>query len=718
MGDAGQKKPWRDMSTAERECAESEIARFLEEHLATDENPDGILSLPIDPETGEERRLYWHQVQTARRLMRTNPEPIDKRRDSMLAIHDVGTGKTVTAILVLAAVHRLVAQARKKNLPNFVAKKVVIVAPKSLLGMWENAIREWTCTWFHERVLVVRDHKTVKKDMLAHLNNEVIIVSPTMLAAAYKVGVVLQRGTKVRGEPLAGRLANRVNGNGSLVEKHPLFAMLPIPERHSNGKIRPSFATPVALTVIDEVHLNLEPSIWTTAAIQCFTNDSRLVLGLTGTPVRNDPDEVAYAARLLNVSNPDSPKGVPRIKFSDPKTYRTNDGQHEINVGVIEKFRKQCVDRVDKSFVDMPLLVETVVEYDPFVGVGSDGARDKDAILHHNEALRKAKGEPELQEAEDGPKPPVIVVELAGGEETPEPEEVQEKEEELPPPAPAGKKWSEPMGSVFSAMITLGHYELSPVLGLHGAAKFKENDALFQEAIERPSQAMLLIERVMRNRQNEGGHARIAVFAEYVTQLRIVQRYLEGDARFGKLYVLHGQLSDKKRDVELQDFLACERGVLFLTKAGGVGLNLQKGCACMISIGSLPWNAADMEQVIGRVYRIGQKVTVEFIQIVARRSITAAKRGLHEDKGARLSEALKNGNYENFADDKRAWRWTSRMLDYVEELDSAGNYKVTPKYLEALRDHAAGRTSKEPSPVQTPVLPSRMALPRFGAREE
>ena len=702
------------MSTAEREYAEGQIAQFLEEHRATDENPDGILSLPVDPETGEEVRLYWHQVKAARRLLRMNTKPIDRRRASMLAVHDVGTGKTVTAILALAGVHRLVAQARRANPSGPAATKVVIVAPKSLLSMWENAVQEWTCTWFHQRVLVVRDHKIIKADMLKH--NEVIIISPTMLAAAYKRGVMLKADTRnLKGHPLAARLVSREK-NGSPAEKHPLFDMLPRPERRDDGSVRPSFPTPVALTVIDEVHLNLEPSIWNTAAIQCFTNDSRLVLGLTGTPVRNDPNEVAYAARLLNVSDPDRRKGMPGINFSDPETYRTDDGQHEIEVGNIEKFRDLCVDRVDKSFVDMPLLVETVVEYDPFVGVGSDGARDKDAIRLHNEALRKAKGERELQKDEDDPKL-AIVVELAGGEETPEPEEAQEKEEKLPP-APVGKKWSEPMGSVFSAMITLGHYELSPVLGLHGAAKFKENDALFQEAVERPSQAMLLIERVMRNRQNEGGHARIAVFAEYVTQLRIVQRYLEGDARFGKLYLLHGQLSDKKRDVALQDFLACERGVLFLTKAGGVGLNLQKGCACMISIGSLPWNAADMEQVIGRVYRIGQKVTVEFIQIVARRSITAAKRGLHEDKGARLSEALKNGNYENFADGKRAWKWTSRMLDYVEELDSAGNYKVTPKYLEALRDHAAGRTSKEPSPVQTPVLPSRMALPRFGSREE
>ena len=148
--DGGEQKPWRDMSAAERAHAEAQIAQFLEEHRATTENPDGILSPPVNPETGEEAQLYWHQVQAALRLMRMDSKEVDKRHASMLAVHDVGTGKTVTAILVLAAVHRLVAQARRNSSPselgkprNPAATKIVIIAPKSLLTMWETMLKEW-----------------------------------------------------------------------------------------------------------------------------------------------------------------------------------------------------------------------------------------------------------------------------------------------------------------------------------------------------------------------------------------------------------------------------------------------------------------------------------------------------------------------------------------------------------------------------------------------
>ena len=326
------------MSAAEREYAEGEITQFLEKHRATDENPDGILSLPVNPATGEEQRPYWHQVRAALRLVRTircdeddaleATKPMDKCRASMLAVHDVGTGKTIMAILVLAAVHRLVARERRENpLRPPKATQVVIVAPKSLLSMWENAVKDWTCSWFHQRVLVVRDHKTVSK----HPTSEVIIISPTMLAAAFMIGVMLNpRIKKVRGRPLAERLLDRTNKVGTPIKAHPLFAMLPKPVPRDDGKIRPSFDTPVALTMIDEVHLNLEPASWNTGAIQCFTNASRLVLGLTGTPVRNDPNEVAYTARLLNVRDPDKRKGVPRTDFSRPSFYQTNDGLNNI----------------------------------------------------------------------------------------------------------------------------------------------------------------------------------------------------------------------------------------------------------------------------------------------------------------------------------------------------------------------------------------------------
>lgn len=711
------------MSKEEQERATSEIARFLAMHRATGENPGGILSPPTDPGTDEEVRLYWHQVQAARRLMdmdsRTTREgestkPIDRRRASMLAIHEVGTGKTVTAILALAAVHRRVAEARTNHAhdpvryPPPAATKMVIIAPKTLLSMWEASVKQWTCTSFHKHVLVVREQAGATEQALGAA--EVIIVSASALAAAFKVCAKPKPNShKSKGQSLMRRVTYTPSA-------HPLFALLPemVTTTTADGRpvVKASKATPVALTVVDEVHLFLEPSNWTNAAIQQVTTNSRLALGLTGTPVRNDAREIAYLGTLLCVRDPDRKKAKEDwLRFQSVDHYSVEGDPAQIADGAFQAFHAKFVDRVDKSHVDLPRLVSTLVEYDPFVGVDPDGECDADVIERHNRVLRRAKGERTSVPAHDlaPPVPP-----LASPREA---DEADEDGEDLPPAAPGDTAWSESQRATFSAMITLGHYELSPVLAEHGAMAFQAADgALYERATQRPSQAMLLIERVMRDRQ-DNGHARIAVFAESTTQLQIVMRHVERDARFGRLYLFDGRLGDKAQDRMLREFLVCDRGVLFLTKAGGVGINLQTGCACMIAVGSLPWNATDMEQAVGRVYRIGQTRDVEFIQLVARRSISAAKLGLHDDKRLRLSEAAKNNNYANFADNDRAWKWTRRMLDYVAELDRAGNYKVTSTYARTIRDKFNGnkrqRGESAISVPQKPVLPSRMALPSF-----
>jgi len=266
-------------------------------------------------------------------------------------------------------------------------------------------------------------------------------------------------------------------------------------------------------------------------------------------------------------------------------------------------------------------------------------------------------------------------------------------------------------------MIKMGHYEFHSLLGDKGAQAFEQDDALYQQATARPSQAMLLIERVIKDRQ-ANGHVRIAVFAELSTQLELLRRHFEAKPGFGELFMFTGQLNEKQRAVMVKDFLSCAKGVIFLTKAGGIGINLQHGCEVLLSVGSLPWNATDIKQAVGRVYRINQQRPVQFIQLVARRSITAAKLRLHEDKDLRLARVAEDLNYENFADNSTAWKWTTTMLDYVTDLDVAGNYKVTTEYVAKLQEYkrkrALGEDVKDIRSVR-PVLPSRVALPSFVA---
>ncbi len=62
--------------------------------------------------------------------------------------------------------------------------------------------------------------------------------------------------------------------------------------------------------------------------------------------------------------------------------------------------------------------------------------------------------------------------------------------------------------------------------------------------------------------------------------------------------------------------------VMFLTDAGGVGLNLQRAASACINL-ELPWNPAVLEQRIGRIYRLGQKQPIDVFNLVSEGSIEA-----------------------------------------------------------------------------------------------
>ena len=55
--------------------------------------------------------------------------------------------------------------------------------------------------------------------------------------------------------------------------------------------------------------------------------------------------------------------------------------------------------------------------------------------------------------------------------------------------------------------------------------------------------------------------------------------------------------------------------MLFTSDAGGVGLNLQRAANCVVNL-ELPWNPAVLEQRIGRIYRIGQKLPIDVYNLV------------------------------------------------------------------------------------------------------
>jgi superfamily II DNA or RNA helicase len=92
----------------------------------------------------------------------------------------------------------------------------------------------------------------------------------------------------------------------------------------------------------------------------------------------------------------------------------------------------------------------------------------------------------------------------------------------------------------------------------------------------------------------------------------------EHDLRAGFFTGAEGQRRRTQNIVEFHDDPRFR--LLFASDAGGVGLNLQHASNCVINL-ELPWNPAVLEQRIGRVYRLGQKLPIDAYNLVCEQGI-------------------------------------------------------------------------------------------------
>ena len=116
----------------------------------------------------------------------------------------------------------------------------------------------------------------------------------------------------------------------------------------------------------------------------------------------------------------------------------------------------------------------------------------------------------------------------------------------------------------------------------------------------------------------DGGTAKIVVFSEWERMMRLVA--LELDGRGIRYEFLHGGVPAQKRSELIEHFTNGSDCRIFLsTDAGSTGLNLQ-AASLLINL-DLPWNPAVLEQRIGRIYRLGQEVPVQVLNLVSKGSI-------------------------------------------------------------------------------------------------
>jgi hypothetical protein len=137
--------------------------------------------------------------------------------------------------------------------------------------------------------------------------------------------------------------------------------------------------------------------------------------------------------------------------------------------------------------------------------------------------------------------------------------------------------------------------------------------------------------------------------------------------------------------------------VMFLSDAGGVGLNLQRAASACINL-ELPWNPAVLEQRIGRIYRLGQKRPIDVYNLVTEEGIEGRIARLLGQKKAVFS-TLFDGTSEQVLFDGQ-----TSFLEGVKKLVDA--VPVPPA---ALNDEITEAATPSPEPADTAVAAPQQA---------
>jgi superfamily II DNA or RNA helicase len=133
-----------------------------------------------------------------------------------------------------------------------------------------------------------------------------------------------------------------------------------------------------------------------------------------------------------------------------------------------------------------------------------------------------------------------------------------------------------------------------------------------------------------------GQGRKVVVFSQWRNMLRLAEWAVRDLlAEQGKRAVFFtGAESAAQRDRAVQALHDdASVAVMFLSDAGGVGLNLQRAASCCINL-ELPWNPAVLEQRIGRIHRLGQGLPIDIYNLVGEDGIEGRIAQLLASKGA------------------------------------------------------------------------------------
>jgi superfamily II DNA or RNA helicase len=198
---------------------------------------------------------------------------------------------------------------------------------------------------------------------------------------------------------------------------------------------------------------------------------------------------------------------------------------------------------------------------------------------------------------------------------------------------------------------------------------------------------------------------KVVVFSQWRAMIRLAAfsvRDVLADAGLRAAYFT-GAESAKMRERGIVDFHdEDDVRVMFLTDAGGVGLNLQRAASSCIHL-ELPWNPAVLEQRVGRIYRLGQRAPVDVYALVTEDSIESRIAGLVSNKKA-LFKAVFDGTSDEIEFENQA-----SFLEGVAKLVEP--VAVPPS--EELEEELEVPLAEEPAAPVEPVVEPALAIERL-----
>lgn len=172
---------------------------------------------------------------------------------------------------------------------------------------------------------------------------------------------------------------------------------------------------------------------------------------------------------------------------------------------------------------------------------------------------------------------------------------------------------------------------------------------------------------------------KVVVFSQWVGTHELLKRRCE-ERGWGHVQ-FNGGVPGTRRKRLVQQFREDKDCRLFLsTDAGGVGLNLQHANAVVIM--DQPWNPAVLEQRIGRVHRLGQKMPVRVVHLIAQGTIEEGMLNLLGFKQSMFAGVLDGGAGEVFLEGTRL----NRFMESVDKATTTIPSAPAPAEAEATQD--------------------------------